>query len=261
MAITVNKERITPPLASEWLDKYNTCNRCLSRRRVELLVKAIRNGEWEDNTETIKWNGDKQLIDGQHRLTAIRESGTTLTLWVARGLSEKAYDTIDQGQARRMRDVFSRNGEVYYSELATAIRWLNINKNGSGSQLTNPQGVEVLKQNPELKNSVHYICEDCNAKNFRIISAGMASALHYLMAKKNKLRSDKFWLQVYSGEKLTRKSAAWKLRDLLIKNKIASEKLQRMRIYSLIIKAWNSYQTGSNFTSKLLKEDMIAEIK
>lgn len=53
----------------------NECNRPISRSQVEMELRDIQNGRWIFNGETIKVDGNGCLLDGQHRLMAIKEAG------------------------------------------------------------------------------------------------------------------------------------------------------------------------------------------
>ena len=63
---------ITPEMAREYLEK-NSHNRRLSERSVRNLATAIKNGEWQVNGEAIKVDKEGNLLDGQHRLSAIEK--------------------------------------------------------------------------------------------------------------------------------------------------------------------------------------------
>mgnify|MGYP000517583782 CR=1 FL=1 len=71
--LTAAVELITPQMACEMLKKQRNV-RVLKRKEVERYVRALKRG-WKLNGETIKFDKDGYLIDGQHRLTACAESG------------------------------------------------------------------------------------------------------------------------------------------------------------------------------------------
>lgn len=264
MTTDIKKTRVTPSMAKKLLADTTTRNRPLARRFVTQLTRAIINGEWQDNAETIKLDRDGNVIDGQHRLAAIVESGRTVTIWVARGMDPSAFSTIDQGKVRTLADVLAVNGEMYYAELGGALHcFASITKriDRQSKRLTNPAGLALLAKFPGLRNSVSYIICDCELKRLALISCGRAAGLHFRMTQKDKNQADKFWYQVGTGEKLSRKSAAWKLRDVLITNKSAIEKLSSAAMTALVIKAWNAYRDGANFNRRLVPADLEASIK
>lgn len=69
---------ITPAVAQALLDK-NRCGPNLNRARVDEYAKRMRNGSWFDHPENQMARDEHgNLIDGQHRNTAIVETGVSL---------------------------------------------------------------------------------------------------------------------------------------------------------------------------------------
>lgn len=106
--VTSKVERVTPEIASQWL-KGNTLNRPLRLGYVVKLAEQMKAGAWRV-AQPISFNGDGTLLDGQHRLSAIVRSGTTVEMLVVRGLAHDVFDVLDQGVARSAADLFSLRG-------------------------------------------------------------------------------------------------------------------------------------------------------
>lgn len=85
---------ITPQLAAEWL-KQNRGNRPISLSAVRDIKEAINAGEWQYNSEPIVFADTGRLLNGQHRLMAIRDSGKTCRSRVVFDMSEKVFLTYD----------------------------------------------------------------------------------------------------------------------------------------------------------------------
>src|ERR1700761_996246 len=90
-------ERLSPKSAKALL-KGNVHNRNLRKARVSSLAEAMKRGEWELNGESIKVAEDGSLLDGQHRLQAVVESGKSIQVLVVRNLPSDAQDTVDTGR-------------------------------------------------------------------------------------------------------------------------------------------------------------------
>ena len=90
---------VTPEMAAAWLNS-NDNNRTLSKFFVSQLVDDIRNGRWVLNGETIKFDTNGRLLDGQHRLHAVVTSETPAEMMVITGLSTESQLTIDIGRPR-----------------------------------------------------------------------------------------------------------------------------------------------------------------
>lgn len=102
-------EFITPEIAMEYLKLNMACNRRIDARRVKELTTDIQNGNWQLNGDTIRFNKKGELIDGQHRLTAIAKSGCTVMTGVTRNI-ENDVTIIDRGKVRSTAQVLQMGG-------------------------------------------------------------------------------------------------------------------------------------------------------
>lgn len=101
--------KVTPKEAKKWLED-NDNNRKLSARIVSRYAAEMAAGTWEANGETLKFDQDWKLLDGQHRLAAIVESGKTQEMLLAINVSRDAFKTIDTGRRRSSGDVLGIAG-------------------------------------------------------------------------------------------------------------------------------------------------------
>jgi hypothetical protein len=98
---------VSPSLADKWLEN-NTFNRSISRRQVLRYSSDMRRGKWVLNHQGIAFSDDGTLVDGQHRLAAIVDSGVTVTIMVTWGAEKTG---IDELRVRSSHDVI-RFGEM-----------------------------------------------------------------------------------------------------------------------------------------------------
>ena len=98
---------ITPKVAREMLE-CNTANRPLRPGVVATLATAFKRGEWRITHQGIAFATDGRLLDGQHRLTFISDlpDKSEVPMLVTTGLSDDAFQAIDQGKARTVRDLY-----------------------------------------------------------------------------------------------------------------------------------------------------------
>ena len=101
---------ITPAMAASWL-KNNFGNRPVSEDTVTAYARDMINGVWRATHQGIAFNDGDQLIDGQHRLMAILQSGRTVRMMVTFGLPAKiegsemtTMDCVDRGRTRSVAD-------------------------------------------------------------------------------------------------------------------------------------------------------------
>ena len=117
----VERMLIAPDQALEWLEKTNTNNRKVSQKHVDRLARDMTEGKWVLTHSGIAFGPDGTLLDGQHRLWAIVESGVSVAMFVWRNVEPEAMMTIDCGKTRSMADILNiagENGDVSKNDLA-----------------------------------------------------------------------------------------------------------------------------------------------
>lgn len=96
-------EIITPSIARKYL-ALNRSNRPIRRQLVLQLADLMKQGKFYASHQGIAFYDTGELADGQHRLSAIVESGLDAEMLVTRGLSPQSNHCIDRGIARTARD-------------------------------------------------------------------------------------------------------------------------------------------------------------
>jgi hypothetical protein len=237
-------EEITVKKAQEWL-KHNPNNRPIRQSVVAHYADAIRRGEWVVNGETIKFNCDGRLADGQHRLYAVVASGKSIKSYVVREVPENAFDSIDQGAPRTLGDVFARHGEQNCKALGAATRslsWLFAGSPGTAGwvRLTGKQALEVLKEHPGLRNSVEHA-----RKAMKIIPMSCGITLHYQFRQKDPALADIFFDAMATGESLKKSDPVYRLREQMLgRGRGRAKRLAPGVVMALTIKAWNATRKG-----------------
>lgn len=107
--ISAEVRNITPEMAFELLTKNTKNYRRIHVPTVKYYAKEMQEGRWEMNGEPIQFAEDGTLLNGQHRLTAIVESGVTVPLLVVTGV-KKDVAIYDDGKTRSPMDVASNLG-------------------------------------------------------------------------------------------------------------------------------------------------------
>lgn len=120
--LDVNIMRVTPRMAEEWLGR-NEANRNIRPGHVASLARDMTAGNFVLSGESIKFDIDGNLIDGQHRLSAVRDSGVTIETVVVRGLPATAKGLVDTGKKRSAGDAMRMYGVTSgHAALAATIR-------------------------------------------------------------------------------------------------------------------------------------------
>ncbi len=100
---------VTPTFARQALDLNFEDNRSLSPSRVARYSSEMKRGAWLI-TEPIKISSCGKLIDGQHRLAAVIESGQNVPFLVVTGYPFNTSSVLDQGKTRTAKNIAEIKG-------------------------------------------------------------------------------------------------------------------------------------------------------
>lgn len=132
---------ITPAMAREMLE-YNVNNRTLRQKRIVGIVEQLNKKQWLASGESIKFDTEGNLIDGQHRLAGCVEAKMTLrNQLVVTGLPKQAFAVIDSGLKRQPKDILDRLEMANTSQIAAASRIVQVLEAG-----LNPFNSEVMSE-------------------------------------------------------------------------------------------------------------------
>lgn len=103
--LRISLEYIAPATASDYLRRNFEGNRKRSVTRTKRYARVVGRGHWRVTHESIAFDEEGWLIDGQHRLAAIIESGVGVWLLVVRGVPRDVYEALGRPMIRRIDDV------------------------------------------------------------------------------------------------------------------------------------------------------------
>lgn len=107
--LTGHMKLVTPEMAEEMLSR-NSRNRPLSKTYVRALRRELEEGRWKPSHQGVALTPTGELLDGQHRLTAIKESGIPAPLMVTEGVSSEVWSAIDQHNRRTGAQILAMAG-------------------------------------------------------------------------------------------------------------------------------------------------------
>ena len=248
VTIKVTIELVSPHLAERWL-LTNLHNRTMKDAAVRRYAADMLAGTWDENGESIKFDSDGHLVDGQNRLRAITLSGVSVRMVIVRGLRPEAQQTIDVGPRRTLADMLKLRGEVSTIDLAAGITrfWGYQQDPGSSHFGEGPSihaALDVLRDHPGLRESVRAAEIPRKAVGLR---GSVGIALHYITSTIDAGDAEAFWEKLVSGVDLGPSDPIYRLRELLIEDRLGSQRTARMsgpRTWALCVKAWNAYREG-----------------
>jgi len=247
-----NVRRITPEVAKEML-KRNTGNRGLSNSHLIFLSKEMTEGRWLFDGQPIRFTDGGKLLDGQHRLNAVINSGESQDFLIVTGIESDSFKVMDTGKNRNGSDCFKIQGIEYSTSVAATVKFIidmKFNTVSGGVKISNSELMEWYSENKSILEFVRR--SEHLAKAFsRVISSSKIAGYWFLFAEKNVTDSDIFINKLCNGLDLSVDSPIYVLRKKLIDIKLGDFEMNRKTKSALIIKAWNFYRKGESI--KVLK--------
>jgi hypothetical protein len=102
---------VTPGIAQAWLTRHNLHNRLPRVKVIEGYTQDMLMGHWQTTGETVSFDWDGQLVNGQHRLEAIFASGIGIDLLIVTGLDPGVRQTVDTHAKRTIADSLGLAGK------------------------------------------------------------------------------------------------------------------------------------------------------
>ena len=235
---------VTPEMATEWLDKMGA-NRKLNMSHADRLAEDIKRGDWHQTGDPIRFDRKGNLVDGQHRLQAIINSGRAVELYVARNLDSKAMAVIDTGKARSIADVFQIRGVENGRKLAAAIKQIfyldNDRMASSGPAISQMQADRTLKAHPYLPDAVAKVVEAP-----AIQPHAQLAAVYCVAHEKHPRKADQWLAAVQKGESLRSGHPVYVLREKLLdmRGTGSTTQMRGPAVAAMMVRSWIFFNAG-----------------
>lgn len=196
----------------------NTSNRPIKKTVVDRYVNEIKSGRWFLTNQGIGVSSTGVLIDGQHRLEAIKQAGyPPVQILIVNGISDDAKLAVDQHAKRSARDIlqFAFSCRVSRSAPAIATTILAV-INGKHKH---PSMYEVFDCVSKYATEIEQVVE--MPKNMVFFAAPYLAAIVYSLHNGigDVDRAKDFLQRVESGEMLTKDDPRFHLRNSIITTK------------------------------------------
>lgn len=266
-AATATVEEVTPQRATELLRTMRK-NRPLSQNRVIDYAIQMEGRRWSLNGESLKFDAEGHLFDGQHRLQACILAETPFRTYVIRGLEDpNAFATIDIHSVRTHADIFGIEGWQSNKTAAQAamllylfnrdmISWNGPVRSSSRQQRRRsklaakvavmPSSSQIVSRTTlaeyartirvELEQAVRF---SNGLKAKRIMPVGMLAALYFLFRQKDPVAAEAFCHDLGEGTGLQKNDPVFTLRERILTIRASNTRLLRWTLFGFAIKAWN----------------------
>ena len=235
--ISAELMHITPEMARDLLTNALP-NRPVSKARVRALIDDLRMGRWQTNGESIILDASLRLLDGQHRLQAVAESGIAITALVAVGVDPGSMPTIDQGARRSAGDALAAAQLPRAKELAAACRWLWRLEHGAMRQvrvpLSNPELAPFVGNHPGLTEALA-----CGRPLRRVVPESLGAALFWHFTRLSASQAREYHTALTRGEGLTAGHPALAVRRRALEERGPLTHAQVVGRAALLVLGWN----------------------
>lgn len=243
-AITI--EQVTPEVARAWLER-NTGNRSASMAHVAKLEKTIREGGWKMTGDPIRFSKGGSLLDGQHRLHAILQSGIAVTCVVMRGFDESIFDVLDSGKGRQKSDVlFVQLGLPVETckMLATATTWvIDYEKEQFGfpGKAEKTEVLEFVKRNPLLIAAAEYAH---GLPRQSPVPRSIAAMFYFYASQHSQAKAERFLERFMVGAVDGVSDNLLYLRNRCFSASVDRRPIHRSQVLAALIRTWNAEVRG-----------------
>jgi hypothetical protein len=162
--IAVSLLTVTPQVALDLLE-LNTHNRPISKAQVAAYARAMSSGRWRPGVADICVDKAGVLLNGQHTLAAVMQSGCTIVVTLKTGLSVTDQDTMDAQRKRSVGQQLAIEGVKHANSVAAIGKIVLGWRSTGGQELLTPSDVKSLSpKTPQDRLDVLAFCRDNQAE-------------------------------------------------------------------------------------------------
>lgn len=249
---------VTPDTAKQMFALNIEHNREISYSAVGIMAADMKNGDWKRTGETVKFNADGNLVDGQQRLMAVQLADIPVWLDITYNVERGAELVMDTGRKRTMRNqIKMRGGDDFNQHVSGLVswhwRWERGNRlNFTTKRFPQPSLTQLVRQWEKNR----YLYENCFRRGTDLwrqsIGAKTPMALGYLLLTEvSEDLGGLFYDEFVSGENLKSGSPVLALRKRLME-KITAHKVAKPsdQLY-LVLRAWELWFTKPNSVERI----------
>lgn len=250
VGLQVYLAHITADVAEVLLKRKNK-NRTIHLSQLSKIKRSLEQGRWQINGETIIFDDQGNLIEGQHRLQAALDTKVSIWTLVVHGINFERFKTMGQGSKRTAGDILGINGEKDGRLLAAALRWVYRYENDLMSDphpvINDDELADTIKAHEDIVDSIPF-GRGCHS----VAAPGMCTALHYLCKKRDSAKANDFFRKLGSGSDMSEDHPILVLRERFRKSDKDAKKTQIKGVLRdevkapMIARCWNLLRKNSN---------------
>jgi hypothetical protein len=251
---------VSPKLANHLLNNHYRQNRKVKKKVVEKYARDMKSGQWLFTGESIGIDIEGKILDGQHRLMAIRQADINMELPFAFGLPVKAMRAMDSGSSRSYSDYLTiTQSKKLSNALATAIRYMTIWDLGPkdfSSNLKRAMGFSPAELDDcfaRHRDIEKFVSDPIFDKGWVKKNRSIFGFVYYLLHRNCPEESKAFFEGLATGANLSSSSPILLLRERL--TAVKNGRLEPIRTdlkFYLLSKAWNNFLEGKEIRNLVI---------
>jgi hypothetical protein len=244
---------VTPELAAQW---HVTNPRPVRKTAVTRYARDMLAGKWQLSHQGIAFNKEGKLIDGQHRLRAIIQSGVTVPMSVTYDVDDNAFAVFDSGIKRSAADSLAIDGltpaiaKIISAAFSYIEAYENNNElNGKAEYLKrgsgNLQVLEFYENNPDIVASAGF--SRTLPRRDSLLPDSHICFLHYIITKQHGHdQASQFLTLLLTGDGVDSSSPIFEMRRQLISSRMSrnGKKTPFQNLLKRIIRTYNLWNKG-----------------
>lgn len=257
---------VAPAAAAAVLKDHNRDNRPRNPTMVRRLARNMADGVFLLNGDTVVFDDNLNLRNGQTRMAACVEAGVQFETYCVVGRPAAGYITHDQHGKRSTTHIFTQQGRKHPDTLAAAVTHLHgFFLNGSLGPVSSKYLLTIwddeamLRDHPQLERSVAYIhsIRLTGSAAGKVGGTGLTSASHYLFSRVHRDKADEMYaamanLTVPVGSAY---DPLRRLLQMLMHNYANGMPVRRFGLGAMTVKGWNAFYTGRGGKALAFRDD------
>lgn len=246
MTITHGIQAVTPETACRWLEG-NTHNRPVRDAHVEALARDMLKGHWRMTADPVRFDANGTLLDGQHRLWAIVNSGCTVPLLVVRGLDIEAQDYMDIGARRTAGDALTIDkigASATQSRTMASVARTVLMYHDPAHRPTQSEVLSFVREHLDLLGEA--VTRTNSAKGSGLRGGSVYGTAYFVLASVDYEASQEYFHALVTGEGLLPGNPILALRSRFLRTppRAATDPSAVKVNMAYFVKAWNAWREG-----------------
>jgi hypothetical protein len=232
----------TPDMCRAWIAR-GAKNRNLRPKALKKYTRAMLEGRWRLNGETIIFDENEDPINGNHRIHSCAAAGVPFETVAIRHVDKTVFPTIDTGIVRQLQDVLSIEGYPNAARMGAIagflwqVQTLNLSQTDRPNDWTSL--LELAKDNEaDLVEAASAI----TTMGWQSLRNATFGTLYLLCGRLDEGDRDAFFDKLSSGVALAKGDPILKLRARLTEPRHKATRSQRVMTLALAIKVWNAWR-------------------